>query len=77
MVHAGTLTIVAQQMRDNPDDADIQKRGCQLIQPLAVDQHKAIKESGVLTLISKIFAGHRSNKQVLKLAHAAMNTMVK
>lgn len=70
------LKTVAQMMRDYPMDVDIQKRSCQLILAMSKDQRKAIKDSGLLTLISKLFTGHRKNKELLKFANKAMKAIV-
>uniref|UniRef100_A0A6S8HNR7 Uncharacterized protein n=1 Tax=Amphora coffeiformis TaxID=265554 RepID=A0A6S8HNR7_9STRA len=77
IVDEDVLESIVEQMQSKPNEAKVQLRGCQMVLALAADQRKAVKESGVLPLISQIFSIHRKEKQTLKVAHLAMDAMVK
>lgn len=77
IVEEGALEAIVGHMQVKPDEPKIQLRGCQMVLALAGDQRKAVKDSGVLPLISQMFSTHRKEKQTLKIAHLAMDAMVK
>ena len=77
IIEGGVLEATVEQMQNKPNDAKVQLRGCQMVLALASDQRRAVKESGALPLISQIFSVHRKEKQTLKVAHLAMDAMVK
>ena len=70
---------VAILMRDNPKLGEMQKKTCAVVHALIVqNQRQAVKESGALSLVSKIFANFRDkdeNKELLKVAHDTMDAM--
>ena len=69
------LETLVKSMTAQPKEEEVQKRGCQMVLALSVDQRKVIKDCGILALISQIFSIHRDDK-VLKVAHDAMDAIV-
>lgn len=75
IVDSGVLDTFVKRMGEHPKDEELQKRSCQMILVLVEEHRKVVKETGVFMLISKVFSVHR-NRQVLKVAHDAMDAMV-
>lgn len=72
----GTLETVEDMMSDKPKDAVVQKQSCDLIFAMS-SERKAIKDSGVLPLISQIFTVHRKDKgALLKAANKTMSAVL-
>lgn len=75
IIESGVLKTLVKMTRV-PDQKAAQKRGCQLVLALVVDQRKSIKHSEILEPISQIRQIHGEDDDVTKLAQDAMDAIV-
>jgi len=77
VAESSALKAMVKRMTKEPENEEVLKRGCKLVLALTADQCKAVKESGIMEPISRIFQSHSKDETIIKLAHDAMEAIVK